>query len=79
MEIEILGQCSQHSTLVHHVGIAHLHTIKDAHEGVDDAVVANLYVILNIDERIYLYVVANLRLGRDDSLRTDLICHFSSI
>ena len=62
-EVEVLGQSADDAALMHLVVTAHACTAEDADEGEDDAVVANLYVILDVDEREYLAVVADACLG----------------
>ena len=72
---KVLRQRAKHGTLVHFVVIAHLRTVKNAHEREDNAVVANLHFVLNIDKREYLAAVSDLGLRRDHGLFTNFTCH----
>ena len=49
-EIEVLGQRSQHRTLINTVSTAHACAVKYAYEGVDNAVVAYLHIVFYVDE-----------------------------
>ena len=59
-EVEVLRQGSDDGSLVHLVVAAHAGAVEDAHEGEDDAVVADDDIVFNIDEGEYLTVVADL-------------------
>lgn len=76
-EVEILGKGGNDGSLEHLVAAAHTGTVEDAHEGIDDAVVANLYIVFDIDEGIYAAVVAYLGFGRHVCLGTYYTCHIS--
>ena len=73
--VEILWQGSNHGSLVYLVVIADASTIQDGHEGHDDAIVANLYIILDIHEGEYLTIIAYFRLWRYLGFWTYFTCH----
>ena len=63
-EVEILRYSSKHRALMHLIVIAHLCTIEHTCEGKEHTIVANHYVVFNVDKRKYLAVVTNLCLWR---------------
>ena len=67
-ELEVLWQGTDDGTLMHLVALAHACAAADADEGEDDAVVAYLHVVLNINEGEYLTVVADFCFGADFGL-----------
>ena len=73
--VEILWQGSNHSSLVYLVVIADACAIQDGHKGHDDAIVANLYIILDIHEGEYLTIIAYFRLWRYLGFGRNFICH----
>ena len=73
--VEVLRQGGNDGTLVNFVLLADAGSVQDADEGEDDTVVTYLHVVLNIDEGEYLTVVADFRLGRYLSFRTNFGCH----
>jgi len=70
--VEVLRQGGNDGALVNLVAIADARTVKDADKGEDDAVVAYLHVVLDINEGEYLTVVADTSLGADLSFWTYL-------
>ena len=74
-EVEVLGQCSNHSTLMHLVTFSHARTIQNTHEGENDAIITDNDIVLNIDEGEYLTVVADFRLRRYFSAWRNFTCH----
>ena len=67
-ELKVLWQGADDSSLVHLVALAHACAATDADEGEDDAVVAYLHVVLNVNEGVYLTVVADFCFGADFGL-----------
>ena len=67
-ELKVLWQGADDSSLVHLVALAHACAATDADEGEDDAVVAYLHVVLNVNEGEYLTVVADFCFGADFGL-----------
>ena len=63
-EIEVLGQRSQHRTLINAVATAHARAVKYTHEGVNYAVVAYLHIVFYVDEGVNFAVVAYLSTWR---------------
>lgn len=74
-ELEVLRQRTDDGALMNLVVGAHSGAIEDADEGEDDTSVTYLYVVFNIDEREYLTVVADFRLGRYLSSGAYFTCH----
>ena len=74
-EFKVLGQGTDDSALMDLVLLTHARTIHDTHKGKEDATITNLHVVLNIDEREYLTIIADFRLWRYFGLWTNVV-HF---
>ena len=78
-KVEILWEGSDNGCLEHLIIITHASTVHDAHEGIDDTVVADDHIVLDIGEWIDLAVVSNLSLWRNLCLWTYYTSHNNSI
>ena len=76
-EFKVLRQCSDDRTLMYFVVLPDTRTIEDTSKREDDAVVADDHITLDVCEREYLTIVADLRPGVDFGSWTDVTCHIS--
>lgn len=74
-EVEVLGKCGEHGALMHFVAGTHARAVKDGDEGEDDASVANLHVVFDIDEGEDFTVVADFSTGADFGSWGNIACH----
>ena len=61
-ELEVLWQGTDNSTLMHLISLTHARARADADKGEDDTAIAYLYIVFDIGEGEYLYVVADFSL-----------------
>lgn len=74
-EIEVLWQCTNHSTLVYLVSVAYSAAIQYADEWKHDTVVANYYIVFDVNEWKYFAAVAYLRFRRNLGFWTNYATH----
>lgn len=74
-EIEVLWQCTNHSTLVYLVVVSYSAPVQDAYEWKYNAIVANHYIVFDINEWEYFAAVAYLRFRRNLGFWTNYATH----
>ena len=76
-ELEVLWQSTDNSALMYLIFLTHARARADADKWEDDTAVAYLYIVFDIGEGEYLYVVADFSLWRHFGLWTYFACHNS--
>ena len=74
-ELEVLWQGTDDGTLVYLVFLTHAGARADADKGEDDTAIAYLYIVFDISEGEYLYVVADFGLWTYLGFWTYFACH----
>lgn len=74
-EVEILWQCTNNAALVYLVSVAYSAAIQNADEWKHYTVVANYYIVFDVNEWKYFAAVAYLRFRRNLGFWTNYATH----